>query len=158
MKKIDKNVYKESRYGRDELFAFSIVIMIVALAMAIGGIVLIVRGCLVSGAVATTWRLILGILLAILGLLGGGFGLIMMFTAISMIKVVNGNVKDVGNSGKGIANALLCSKCGSQLDEKDEVCTNCGNPVNNMVKCPNCKTANSTTDKYCSKCGTPLKD
>lgn len=158
MKKIDKNVYKESRYGRDELFALSIVIMILALAFAIGGVVLIVKGCLASGALATTWKLIVGILLAIFGLLGGGLGIIMMFTAMSMIKVVNGNVKDVGNSGKGTANAMLCAKCGAELDEKDEVCSNCGNPVDNSVKCPNCKTVNSRTDKYCSKCGTPLKD
>lgn len=157
MKKNEK-IYKEKRYGRDELFALSVVILLVALALAIVGVVFVVKGCLVSGAWATTWRIILGVILGLLGLFLGGLGVVMMITAMSMIKVVDGNVKDVGNSAKGTVNALLCSKCGAELDEKAQVCTQCGAPVNATVKCPECKTINTLNDKYCSKCGYKLKD
>lgn len=157
MKKNEK-IYKESRYGRDELFAISVVLLIVALASAIVGVVLIVKGCVASGVLATTWRIIVGILLVLLGLFVGGIGIVMLFTAISMIKAVDGSVKDVGNSAKGMANTTLCSKCGTELGENAQVCTNCGTPVDKSVKCPNCKTINTIDDKFCSKCGNKLKD
>lgn len=157
MKK-NKRIYKEARYGREDLFGISIIIMLVAIALTILGIVFIVKGCLVSGALATIWRIVVGVVMALLGLFLAGLGIVMMITAISMIKVDDGSVKDVGNSAVGMANTKLCSKCGNELNEKDQVCTKCGTPVNKEIKCPNCKTINTLDDKFCSKCGNKLKD
>lgn len=156
MREIDKNAYKEKRIGRGHLIAVSIVIGIIALAMLIGGIILFVKGCLISGVWATIWRIVLGVVLALFGGSLGWVAVMMFFTGNSMMKVKNGNVKDVGNSAMGTINVLKCDKCGETLSNDSTFCTKCGTEVDGVIKCE-CGTINSQQNEYCKKCGKKLK-
>ena len=92
-------------------------------------------------------------------LLGGTFGAVafmMISTAYSMIKVKDGNVKDVGNSAKGTVNIAKCSKCGSELEDGADFCQKCGNKTDGIIKCE-CGHKNSEESKHCTKCGKELK-
>ncbi len=155
MKKIDKNIYHELRYGKGTLTIFSLVLIVLSLAMLAGGIVLLVFGCRSQEAGKMALKIIFGIILIVLGLVGGGFSLPMLFVALSMPNVDEGSVKD-GNRAIGTANALLCSKCGREIPENTVFCTNCGTPVEGYTKCE-CGTVNSNDAEYCGGCGKKLK-
>lgn len=156
MKNIDKDVYKEKRIGRGHLIAVAVVVGVIALAMIIGGIVLFVKGCKISGVWATIWRIAIGIVLALFGGSLGWVAVMMFFTGNSLIKVKDGNVKDLGNSAIGTVNVLKCNKCGEQLPEDSTFCTKCGTEVDGVVVC-DCGTINSQENEYCKKCGKKLK-
>lgn len=156
MKEIDKNAYQENRIGRGHLIAAAVIVGLISLAMLIVGIWLFVKGCLVSGVWATIWRVVLGIVLAFFGGTFGYVAVMMFFTGKSMIKVKDGNVKDVGNSAMGTVNVLKCDKCGEKLPDGSTFCTKCGTEVNGVVKCE-CGAINSKDNEYCNKCGKKLK-
>ncbi len=156
MGKIDKNAYQEKRYDKSHLMLLAIFVGLLAIALVGGGVFLFVRGILVSGIWATIWRIALGVIMAILGLPLGYVAFMMAVTAGSMIKVKDGNVSDVGNSGMGTVNINKCSKCGEKLGEDVEFCTKCGAKVDGIVKCE-CGAKNSADDNYCRKCGKALK-
>lgn len=48
-----------------------------------------------------------------------------------------------------------CPKCGDEIDEDEDVCSNCGYKLNNVIICE-CGKENQPGDKYCRKCGKPL--
>lgn len=156
MKEINKNAYQEKRYGRGTLMTVAIIVAIVSLAMIVGGIWLFVRGCIVSGVWATIWRIALGVIIAIFGGSFGWVAIMMFFTSASMIKVKDGNVKDVGNSAMGTVNVLKCDKCGEALEDGSTFCTKCGTAVDGVVTCE-CGAVNSADNEYCKKCGKKLK-
>ncbi len=156
MKKIDKNAYKETRLDKSHLMVVGIIVALIAIALLGGGGWLFARGIIVSGVWSTLWRIVLG---AAMVLLGGTFGIVaimMISTAFSMIKVKNGNVSDVGNSGMGTVNVLKCHKCGAKLDEAAEHCNKCGASLAEEIKCE-CGHKNDIDSTHCAKCGKELK-
>ncbi|MBQ7798527.1 MAG: zinc ribbon domain-containing protein [Clostridia bacterium] len=157
MKKLDKNAYQEKRYDKGHLTIVGLVIAILALAGLVGGIVLFVNGCIVSGIWATIWRIVLGLVLV---LLGGSFGwvaIMILATANSMIKVKDGNVSDVGNSAMGTVNINKCSKCGEKLEDEAEFCHKCGAEVDGYLRC-DCGAKNKVDAEFCIKCGKKLNN
>ncbi len=156
MKNINKDVYQEKRYGKSQLLIVAIIVMLVSLAMLIGGIALFVNGCLSDGVINIIWKIVLGIILALFGGTLGWVSIMMLFTGISMIKVKDGNVKDVGNSGMGTVNILKCDKCGESLEEGSTFCPKCGTEVDGVIVCT-CGEINSKENEFCKKCGKNLK-
>ena len=71
MKKLDKKAYSEPRHDKSHLMILGLVVLIISLAMLIGGVVIIVRGIVIGKVVAIIWRAILGGVLALLGLTFG---------------------------------------------------------------------------------------
>lgn len=154
MKNIDKNAYKEAKYGRKHLMIFAIVALILSLVALGGGIAMIVIGATSGETTKIIWMSIVGGVLAILGLVFGAFSIIMFFTSISMIKVEQGSVKD-GNRAIGTVNIVKCDKCGEELPENATFCSKCGTPVEGIKKCE-CGAVNSLDAEYCIGCGKKL--
>ena len=46
---------------------------------------------------------------------------------------------------------MICPKCGAEISDKANRCSNCGLKVH--VKCPDCGTVNVFGEKYCRNCG-----
>ena len=155
MKKIDKKAHQEPRYDKSHLTLLGIVVALIAVALIVGGVWLFVKGVLVAGVVAKIWRIILSIVMVLLGLPFGVVAFMMLATASAMIKVKDGNVSDVGNSGKGTVNILKCQKCGAKLNEDNECCTKCGTRVDAVKKCQ-CGAKNILDATHCKKCGKEL--
>lgn len=51
---------------------------------------------------------------------------------------------------------LVCSECGTELQEDAKFCFNCGKKVGSGKRCPTCSTENSDDAKFCLNCGTKL--
>lgn len=49
-----------------------------------------------------------------------------------------------------------CPNCGDEIDEDEDVCSNCGFKLNKVIICE-CGKENQPGDKFCRKCGKPLK-
>ena len=154
MKQIDKNVYKEARYGRKHLMMFSIVALLLSLGALAGGIVMIVLGATSGDTTKIIWMCVVGGVLALLGLVFTMFSIVMFFTSVSMIKVENGSVKD-GNRAIGTVNVLKCDKCGEELDDNSTFCVKCGTKVEGGKMCE-CGTLNNQDAQYCKSCGKQL--
>ena len=111
MKNVDKNAYSEKRYDKTHLMILGLVVLVISLAILIGGVALIIRGVIIGKVSAIIWRVLLGGGLALLGLTFGWVAIMLMVTAGSMIKVKDGNVSDVGNSAVGTVQFLLAHTC-----------------------------------------------
>lgn len=156
MKKIDKNAYSEPRHDKSHLTLVALVVAIIALALVVAGVWLLVCGILADGTFATTWRIILAVLMIIIGLPLGYVAFMMFVTAHNMINVKDGNVSDLGNSAEGTLNVLKCYNCGTKLDEEVDHCPNCGRKQDGIIKCE-CGHKNSNEATHCVKCGKNLK-
>ena len=156
MKKLDKNIYKETRLDKSHLMIVGLVVALIAIALLGGGGWIVARGVIVSGVWSTMWRIVLGVAMVLLGGTLGVVAIMMMSTAYGMIKVKNGNVSDVDNSGKGTVNVLKCHKCGAKLDEPMDHCNKCGASLDEKIKCA-CGHKNDLESTHCSKCGKELK-
>lgn len=156
MKKIDKNAYQEKRYDKGHLTILGLAILLLSIAGLVGGVILFVKGCAISGVWATIWRIAIGSGLAVLGIAFGWVAIMLLSTANSMIKVKDGNVSDVGNSAVGTVNINKCSKCGEKLEDEAEFCHKCGAEVDGYIKCA-CGHKNKTDAEFCIKCGKKLK-
>ena len=155
MKKVDRDAYQENRVDKGHLTIIGWIVMILALALTIGGIWLFVKGVQVSGIFATIWRLVLSVGMILLGLPLGYVAFMMLVTAHSMINVRNGSVSDVENSAVGTVNVLKCNKCGTKLTEETDHCPNCGAKLDGTIKCE-CGHKNKQDAKHCVKCGKEL--
>lgn len=155
MKKIDKKVYQESQLDKGHLVTVGLVVMLIALALLIGGVWLFVKGVQIKGVFATIWRLVLASGMVLLGLPIGYVAFMMLVTANSMIDAKQGSVSDIGNTGKGTANVYKCHKCGNKMDEPTDHCANCGAKLEGAVKCE-CGHKNKVDAKHCVKCGKEL--
>lgn len=155
MKNINKNVYKESKYGRKHLLIFSLIAILLSLALTAGGVVMIVLGANSGVLSKILWMCILGAVLAVLGLFFLVFSIIMFFTSLSMIKVKQGSVKD-GNQAIGTVNVVKCDKCGAELPDNATFCSKCGTEIDGMVVCV-CGERNNPDAEYCITCGQKLK-
>ena len=154
MKNINKNAYKEAKYGRKHLMIFAIVALILSLGLLGGGIAMIVVGA-TSGVLASIiWMSIVGAIMVILGIVFAIFSITMLATAVSMIKVEQGSVKD-GNRAIGTVNVLKCDKCGEELPENATFCSKCGSSVEGTIKCE-CGTVNKIDSQFCISCGKKL--
>jgi len=154
MKNINKDVYKEAKYGRKSLMTVSIVLLILCLAALGGGIAMIVVGA-TSGVLAKIiWMSIVGGILVILGAIFSIVAVYMFFVSMSMIKVDQGSVKD-GNRAKGTVNVVKCDKCGQELPDNAIFCSKCGTPVEGVKQCE-CGAVNKMDDEYCTACGKKL--
>jgi len=141
---------------KGHLTTVGLIVMLIALALAIGGIWLFVRGVQVSGVFATVWRIVLAVVMVLFGLPLGYVAFMMLVTAHSMIDVADGNVSDVGNSAMGTVNVLKCNKCGAKLKEDSDHCPNCGAKLYGVIKCE-CGHKNKLDAKHCARCGKELK-
>lgn len=156
MKKIDKNAYQEKRLDKSHLTLAGLLVLVISLALIIGGVWLFVKGVQISGIFATIWRIVLAVIMLLFGLPLGYVAFMMLVTAHSMINVKNGSVSDVGNSAIGTVNVYKCNKCGAKLDEETEHCPNCGAKFDGTIKCE-CGHKNKMDSKHCTKCGKELK-
>jgi len=156
MKKIDKNAYRETRTDKSHLMIIGWLIALVSIAMLVGGGWLVVKGIMISGIWATIWRIVLGLGLVLLGVSFGAVSIMMISTSFSMIKVKDGNVRDVGNSAMGTVNVAKCDKCGAKLEDGADFCQKCGDKIDGVKKCE-CGHNNSIEAKHCIKCGKELK-
>lgn len=154
MKNIQKDVYHEANYSRGTLLTVSIVLLLLALGALIGGIILFVSGVTSKVILSIILKVIFGVLLSAGGIALGVFAVIMLFTAISMIKNKYGSVKD-GNRAIGTVNVVKCDKCGEELPDNAEFCSKCGTQVNGTKKCA-CGTENKMDAEFCIKCGEKL--
>lgn len=154
MKKIDKNVYSEAKYGRRHLMIFSIVALILSLALLGGGIALVVVGAISNILAHIISMCIVGAILIILGVVFTIFSMIMFFTSVSMIKAREGSVKD-GNRAMGTVNILKCDKCGEELPDNATFCSKCGTPIEGKKTCE-CGAVNKIDAEYCISCGKKL--
>ena len=154
MKEIQKDVYHEAKYGRGTLLTVSIILLVLSLGALVGGIVLLVSAFTSASILALVLKIIFG---ALLTLCGGGlivFALIMLFTALGMIKNKFGSVKD-GNRAIGTVNVVKCDKCGEELPDNAEFCSKCGTQVDGVKQCK-CGTNNKMDAVFCTKCGEKL--
>lgn len=153
MKEINREVQPSTNRGRTQLMIVAIVVCLISLAMFVGGIVLIVNGCMTSGVWSIIWRVALGILLVVFGGIFGWVAIMMLATAFTMIKNGQGSVADATNTAVGTVGVTKCEKCGTQLDEKDGFCPKCGKSSAQHVNCPKCGAVNKASDEFCTKCG-----
>lgn len=151
MKNIDKNSYKNAKYERKHLMTFAVLVILLSLALLGGGIAMVVLGATSSVVSKIILMCIIGGLLIILSSIGCVIGMIMFFTAKSMIKVKHGNVKD-GNTAIGTANVLKCNKCGEELPDNAKFCSKCGTQVGGKKQC-DCGAINEIDAEYCISCG-----
>lgn len=49
-----------------------------------------------------------------------------------------------------------CPNCGDEIDEDEDVCSNCGYQFKKEKICSNCGYENKSDDNYCRKCGKQL--
>lgn len=154
-KNIDKNSYKEASYGRKQLMITSIVILVLALASLIGGIVLVVNGIMHGKVIFKVLKIAGGVVLVLLGLAFGYASYMALMTSFGMIKTNTMNVKD-GNRAIGTLNVLKCDKCGYENEEDAQFCKQCGASFNEYVEC-DCGTRNPADAEYCKACGKKLK-
>lgn len=153
MKEINREVQPSFNKGKTHLMIFAIVLCIISLAMLVGGVVLIVNGCLADGVFSIVWRVILGALLVIFGGIFGWVSFMMIATSLHMIKAGQGSVADKINTAVGTVGVIKCDKCGAQMDEKDEFCPKCGKNSSKYVNCDKCGAINPKDNEFCTKCG-----
>lgn len=154
MKKIDKNSYREAKYERKHLMTFAVIVLLLSLALLGGGIAMVVLGATSTVVSKIILMCIIGGLLIIISFIGCIVGMIMFFTAKSMIKVKQGSVKD-GNRAIGTVNVLKCNKCGEELPDNANFCSKCGTQVDGQKQC-NCGAVNAIDAEYCISCGKKL--
>ena len=95
----------------------------VALSVVVGvvGIILLVT-CSESGDISVL-KLVFGVILTSLGLVGLGFGIFLSIMA-SSVKATKGSISEE-IAGKGTVNMHKCSNCGSEVDEDKTICAKC---------------------------------
>ena len=157
-KPLQKDIYREAKYGKKELTIASVVILLLSIALLVVGIFMIVKGALnPNGAWQIIWRVLLGVVSLVIGGILLGVGITMFAVTRSMINVEQGNVSDVENRAIGTINVLKCEKCGSKLSDDAKFCKECGEPVELNV-CEQCGKPISKNSKYCEECGKGVKE
>ncbi|MBR1925477.1 MAG: zinc ribbon domain-containing protein [Clostridia bacterium] len=140
--------------GKKQLIGLSVTIIVVSLAFLAGGVFLIVSGAIgiseSAYAVGIVLKMVFGVILILLGIVGLGAGIVMVWTG-GAIKAKYGSIME-GNLGFGTVNMQKCPKCGSQIKEDEKFCGICGYHFE-KPKCPNCGEEVDQDKKYCTNCG-----
>jgi len=110
------------------LIGVGIFLMFVAATAAVFGVILIVKGAADLTATSGIIRLVFGILLTLLACPFTLTGIKCVWVG-SALKATKGSIKQ-GNIAKegGTVNMKKCNKCGTEIKEGEEVCSNCGKP------------------------------
>lgn len=140
------------------LTIISIIAILLGIAVAAGGIVLIISMAKKLIGHVNAWNivgLIGGIFLSIGGIIILIAGIYYLFISRS-IKATRGSIA-MGNLGKGTVNMIKCSNCGHEVSEDDKCCPNCGHSLASTTICPKCGCTNQATNKKCSSCGEDLQ-
>jgi len=156
-KPLQKDIYREMKYGKKELTIASVSILILSLALVAVGVFMIIRGALnPNGAWQIIWRVLLGVVSMVIGGILLGVGITMFAVTRSMINVAKGNVSDMDNRAMETVNVLKCEKCGLKLSYDAKFCKECGEPVELDV-CEQCGKPILKGTKFCEECGKGVK-
>ena len=101
----------EKRKG--QLKFLGILIILIAIALAVTGIVLLAKSINIA----------LGIILLVLSVLGLPFGVVFTWVA-SSVKATNGSIAE-DNLGKGTVNMHKCENCGAEVEAGKTICAKC---------------------------------
>ncbi len=107
---------------KNQLRFMGIVILLLGLALSVGGVVLILNSNI--GADLSVLKLIFGIVLAILGISGISFGVYFVWIANSL-KATKGSIAEDNSLAKGTANMHKCENCGEQVEPGVKICAKC---------------------------------
>ena len=149
MKKVNVKSYKKR-----DLMVFCSLVLMFGIGCLVGGIVLIVNGCTSYDTISILWKVIVGIVLALLGAIAFVIGVIMTIVARSTIDT-DGSVK-LDNPVKGTKNMNKCPHCHKEISEDSEFCNHCGHKIEGYIECK-CGEKNPIGSEYCKTCGAKLK-
>ena len=141
-------------YTKRDLMIFCSLVLLFGLGALIGGIVLVINGCSSYDTIAIIWKVIVGIVVALLGAVAFVVGVIMTIVARSTIDT-DGSVK-LDNPVKGTKNMNKCPHCHKEISEDSEFCNHCGKKIDETVDCK-CGEKNPSGSEFCQKCGAKLK-
>ena len=109
----------EKRTGQFKFI--SAIILAIGVILGVTGVILLVN-CGI-GKDLSIIKLVFGIILSLLGLLGIGFGI--AFTWIgSSLKATKGSIAE-GNAAKGTVNMTKCENCGAEVEPGVKICAKC---------------------------------
>ena len=113
-----KNII-EKRKGQFQFI--SAIIIALGVILGVTGIILLVNSGI--GSDLSVIKLVFGIVLTLLGLLGLGFGI--AFTCIgASLKATKGSIAE-GNAAKGTVNMNKCENCGAEVEPGVKICAKC---------------------------------
>lgn len=150
MNKIERN--------KKILIGVSIGVIVLSLIFIAVGIMLIVFGG--NGLASTDSRagavlkLVFGILMLLLGLVGSGFGIMFAWTG-GYLKATHGSIAE-DNLGKGTVGMKKCQVCGTEFAGNETFCSSCGARADGTKTCPACGETNLREARNCTKCGKDL--
>lgn len=149
---MNKNILKK---GKRQLILMSTIFLVLAIALAVVGIILAIQGYTAIGTETALGTIILkagfGTLMTIFGLIFIAASVVMLWTGAAM-KTNLGNTLDE-SIPKGTLNMKKCQRCGREIKENEEFCGNCGAPLSSKKKCKSCGAENDQDKKFCIKCG-----
>ncbi len=151
-KPLQKDIYREMKFGKKQLTITSIVVLVLSVALLAVGVFVVVRGALnPNGAWQIIWRVLLGVISLLIGGVLLGVGITMFAVTRSMINVEQGSVSDIGSRAIGAENVNKCEKCKTVLSDDAKFCKACGEPVE-LEMCERCGKPILKGSKYCEEC------
>ena len=106
---------------KNQLAFIGAIILAIGTILAVAGIILLVT-CKADGNLSIL-KLVFGIILAILGLIGFGIGLTFTWTARA-VQATKGSIAEE-NLSKGTVNMHKCENCGAEVEEGKKICAKC---------------------------------
>ena len=106
---------------KNQLGFISAIIIAISVILGVVGIILIVNAV---GTDLIVSKLVWGIVLAVLGLIGLGFGI--FFSIInSSLKATQGNIAEDNSIAKKTVNMNKCQNCGAEVEAGKTICAKC---------------------------------
>ena len=102
---------------KSQLKWIGIALLILSGLMLVGGILLAVL------AYGSALKIVFGVLLIVLAVIGLGAGICVVWMA-SALKATQGNIAE-GNLGVGTVNMHKCTNCGAQVEAGQTICAQC---------------------------------
>ena len=107
--------------GKTQLGFLSVLIIAISVIVVVIGIVLIVTSV---GETLSVFKLVFGIILALLGLIGLGLGIFLSIMT-SSLKVTQGNIAEDNSIAKKTVNMNKCENCGAEVEAGQTICSKC---------------------------------
>ena len=101
-------------------FISAIIISIAVILTVVGVVLMLTCGI---GKDLSILKLVFGILLIVVGVLGLGVGIYLSIIAYS-VKATKGSIVE-DNAGKGTVNMHKCENCGAEIEEGKTICAKC---------------------------------